>query len=136
MKKLFGTDGIRGHAGEFPLDEKTIRSIGASLSVEFANKLGRDPRFVCGRDTRESGAAIESAIRSGIALGDGTCESAGVITTPGVAFLTATHGFDAGIVISASHNPYQDNGLKIFLPSGKKVGRCDRDSYRRRHLFR
>ncbi|MBP6002891.1 MAG: phosphoglucosamine mutase [Pyrinomonadaceae bacterium] len=121
MKKLFGTDGIRGHAGEFPLDEKTIRSIGASLSAQFANKLGRDPRFVCGRDTRESGAAIESAIRSGTALGDGTCESAGVITTPGVAFLTATHGFDAGIVISASHNPYQDNGLKIFLPSGKKV---------------
>lgn len=120
MKKLFGTDGIRGHAGEFPLDEKTVRIVGASLARQCRERLGRTPRFVSGRDTRESGAAIERAFHAG-AIGEGAeCLSAGVITTPGVAYLTRTHDFDAGIVISASHNPYQDNGIKIFTPSGRK----------------
>lgn len=121
MKQLFGTDGIRGLAGEFPLDEKTVRIVGASLARQFREKLGRDPRFISGRDTRESGAWIEAAFHSGAASENARCESAGVITTPGVAYLTTAFDFDAGIVISASHNPYDDNGIKIFMPSGKKI---------------
>jgi phosphoglucosamine mutase len=121
MKKLFGTDGIRGLAGEFPLDEKTVAIIGASLTREFRRQLGRDPHFLSGRDTRESGAAIEAAFHAG-ARGEGAVsQSAGVITTPGVAYLTRAFDLDAGVVISASHNPYQDNGLKVFLPSGRKM---------------
>ena len=121
MRKLFGTDGIRGLAGEFPLDDKTVRTIGASLARLFRERLGREARFVTGRDTRESGSWIEAAFHSGAHSENAVCESAAVITTPGVAFLTKEFGFDAGIVISASHNPYQDNGIKIFLPSGEKV---------------
>ena len=121
MKQLFGTDGIRGLAGEFPLDEKTVRIIGASMARQFREKLGRDPRFVSGRDTRESGSAIELAFHAGAVSGNATCESAVVITTPGVAYLTKAFDFDAGIVVSASHNPFRDNGIKIFLPSGKKI---------------
>jgi phosphoglucosamine mutase len=122
MKKLFGTDGIRGHAGNFPLDESTIRTIGRSLSRQYSSRLGRAPRFVTGRDTRESGTCIERAFHNGVRDEGGECQSAGVITTPGVAFVTGEFGFDAGIVISASHNPYEDNGIKIFAPDGKKVG--------------
>jgi phosphoglucosamine mutase len=121
MKKLFGTDGIRGHAGEFPLDEETIRIIGSSLTRRFAERLGRPARFIIGRDTRESGEWIEKAFCDGAVSENAACESAEVITTPGVAFLTKQFEFDAGIVISASHNPYYDNGIKIFLPSGKKL---------------
>ncbi len=121
MKQLFGTDGIRALAGEFPLDEKTVRIIGASLARQFREKLGRDPRFISGRDTRESGSWIEAAFHSGAATENAVCESAGVITTPGIAYLANACDFDAGIVISASHNPYQDNGIKIFLPTGKKI---------------
>ena len=121
MKQLFGTDGIRGHAGEFPLDEETVRIIGASLARQFRERLGREPRFVSGRDTRESGSWIEAAFHAGAAVENAVCESAGVITTPGVAYLTRAFDFDAGIVISASHNPFQDNGIKIFLPTGKKI---------------
>lgn len=121
MKQLFGTDGIRGLAGEFPLDEKTVKTIGASLTRLFREKLGRNPRFVSGRDTRESGSWIEAGFQAGAAAEMAECSSAGVITTPGVAYLTKAFDFDAGIVISASHNPYQDNGIKIFLPTGSKI---------------
>lgn len=121
MKRLFGTDGIRGLAGDFPLDEKTVQATGASLARQFRNKLGRDPQFVSGRDTRESGGWIEEAFSAGSASENAVCKSAGVITTPGVAYLTKTFGFDAGIVVSASHNPYYDNGIKIFLPTGAKL---------------
>lgn len=121
MKKLFGTDGIRAEAGIFPLDEKTIEIIGDSLARQFGEKLGRKPRFITGRDTRESGAWIENAFCRGANAAGAVCESAAVITTPGVAFLTKKFDFDAGIVISASHNPFQDNGIKIFLPTGKKI---------------
>ena len=122
MKKLFGTDGIRGKAGTFPLDVATIRTIGRSLASRYSAQLCKQPRFVTGRDTRESGPWIEAAFHSGAASGGAVCESAGVSTTPGVAFVTSRFGFDAGIVISASHNPYEDNGIKIFAPDGKKVG--------------
>jgi len=121
MKKLFGTDGMRGEAGVFPLDEKTIETVGRSLARQFHEKLGRTPRFITGRDTRESGAWIESAFHAGAIAEGADCESAEIITTPGVAFLTKEFDFDAGIVISASHNPFHDNGIKIFAPSGKKL---------------
>ena len=121
MKKLFGTDGVRGKAGEFPLDPETVKMIGAELSRQVRHRLGRAPRFISGRDTRESGATIEEAFNAGASAEGARCESAGVITTPGVAYLTGAFGFDAGIVISASHNPYEDNGIKIFAPNGKKI---------------
>lgn len=121
MKKLFGTDGIRGVAGEFPLDRRTVAIIGASLARHFEETLGRQPRFVSGRDTRESGEWIERALHAGATGTGANCYSAGVITTPGVAYITGEHEFDAGIVISASHNPYEDNGIKIFSPTGKKI---------------
>ena len=121
MKKLFGTDGIRGEAGNFPLDAPTIEIIGASLARQFTEKLGKEPRFIIGRDTRESGAWIEQSFCAGASAKGAACESAEIITTPGIAFLTKKFDFDAGIVISASHNPFQDNGIKIFLPTGKKL---------------
>lgn len=121
MKKLFGTDGIRGAAGAFPLDEKTIAMAGNSLARQLRKKFGRNPRFVTGRDTRESGAWIEQAFHTGAAAAGAECESAEIITTPGIAFLTKKFDFDAGIVISASHNPFEDNGIKIFAPDGRKI---------------
>ena len=121
MEKLFGTDGIRGVAGTFPLDEKTVFVLGRSLAKRMSGRLGRPAKLITGRDTRESGQWIETAFHAGAQASGTLCESAGVITTPGVAFLTGRFGFDAGIVISASHNPYQDNGIKIFSPSGQKI---------------
>lgn len=121
MKKLFGTDGIRGEAGKFPLDEKTAAIIGASLAGQLTEKLGRAPRFILGRDTRESGAWLEKSFGAGAVSVGAVCESAEIITTPGIAFLTKTFDFDAGIVISASHNPFYDNGIKVFMPTGKKL---------------
>ena len=122
MKQLFGTDGIRGLAGEFPLDEKTVQIIGASLARQLLENVGRNPRLVFGRDTRESGEWLEKAFQTGAHAEKAACESAGIITTPGVAYLARAFDFDAGIVISASHNPYQDNGIKIFSPTGQKIG--------------
>jgi len=121
MGKHFGTDGVRGRAGEFPLDDATVSIIGRSLAKRFEGHLGRKPKFISGRDTRESGQAIEGAIHAGVVAEGAQISSAGVITTPGVAFLTGARGYDAGIVISASHNPFEDNGIKVFLPSGKKL---------------
>jgi phosphoglucosamine mutase len=122
MKKLFGTDGMRGEAGKFPLDAVTVKIVGHSLAEHLAEKTnGRKPRIVIGRDTRESGEWIEKALIAGAMEAGAECESAGVITTPGVAFLARMLPADAGVVISASHNPYQDNGIKIFSPTGKKL---------------
>ena len=112
---------MRGESGQFPLDEKTIYTVGRSLARQFREKLGRASRIVTGRDTRESGAWIEKAFHAGVVSEEAHCESAEVITTPGVAFLTKEFNFDAGVVISASHNPYHDNGIKIFAPTGKKI---------------
>jgi phosphoglucosamine mutase len=117
MKKLFGTDGIRGIAGQPPLDPPTIHAIGLAL----AHHLGASPRVLLGMDTRESGNWIAATLTAGLCAGGATVENAGVITTPAIAFLTHTHGFAAGIVISASHNPWQDNGIKIFGPDGYKL---------------
>jgi phosphoglucosamine mutase len=120
MKALFGTDGIRGEAGKFPLDPATVSTIGFSLAAHLAES-GETPEIIIGRDTRESGESIEQALISGANSAGAKCLSAGVITTPGVAFLTRKHQASAGVVISASHNPYQDNGIKIFAPSGRKM---------------
>lgn len=121
MKKLFGTDGIRGKAGDFPLDAGTVRVIGRSLAQHLAENKGETPQIIIGRDTRESGPWIERALIAGAHEGGAQVKSAGVITTPGVAFLTRHLGADAGVVISASHNPYHDNGIKVFQPSGRKL---------------
>jgi phosphoglucosamine mutase len=119
MRKLFGTDGIRAVAGQPPLDAKTIYAIGLALAHSLSN--GKAPRVVIGMDTRESSAWITAAITAGLEAGGATVESAGVITTPAIAFLTAKHGFSAGIVISASHNPWEDNGIKLFGSDGYKL---------------
>lgn len=122
MTKLFGTDGIRGHAGQFPLDVATVRVVGASLARELGKQLkDRRPLIITGRDTRESGPWIERSFSEGAIQAGALCRSAGVITTPGVAYLAKALPADAGVVISASHNPYEDNGIKIFSPSGKKL---------------
>jgi len=120
MKALFGTDGIRGEAGRFPLDAATVKTIGFSLARHLAETIP-EPIIVIGRDTRESGEWLEQALIAGASEAGVECVSAGVITTPGVAYLTRKLGASAGVVISASHNPYQDNGIKIFSPSGQKI---------------
>ena len=120
MKALFGTDGIRGEAGQFPLDPATVTAIGFSLASHLAAS-GVAPKIITGRDTRESGASIEEALIDGASRAGAECLSAGVITTPGVAFVTRKEQASAGVVISASHNPYHDNGIKIFAPSGRKM---------------
>jgi phosphoglucosamine mutase len=124
MAKLFGTDGMRGEAGRFPLDAYTMRVTGRSLARHLAARLSDKtsaPRILTGRDTRESGTWIERAFLEGAREAGAEVQSAGVITTPGVAYLARTLPMDAGVVISASHNPYHDNGIKIFAPSGRKL---------------
>ncbi|MBS1800992.1 MAG: phosphoglucosamine mutase [Acidobacteria bacterium] len=120
MKKLFGTDGIRSVAGQYPLDPPTVYAIGRALARSLASQ-SPSPRVLVGMDTRESGPSIAATLTAGLADGGAAVESAGVITTPAIAHLTHTHSFSAGIVISASHNPWQDNGIKVFGPDGYKL---------------
>jgi phosphoglucosamine mutase len=120
VRKLFGTDGIRGVAGEYPLDRRAIFAIGQALGNHLLKSHGR-PRVVIGQDTRESSEWIADRIALGLMTRGIEVESAGVITTPGVAFLTRTRDFAAGVVISASHNPWQDNGIKVFGHDGYKL---------------
>ena len=120
MKKLFGTDGIRAVAGQAPLDAPTVYAIGLALAHTLAAKTP-SPRVLLGMDTRESSEWIAATLTAGLAAGGASVESAGVITTPAIAFLTHKHGFAAGVVISASHNPWQDNGIKLFGPDGYKL---------------
>ena len=112
---------MRGEAGRFPLDGAAVREAGRSLARHLNEKLGRAPRVVTGRDTRESGGWIEGAFLEGARAAGASVQSAGVITTPGVAYLARTLPADAGVVVSASHNPYHDNGIKIFSPTGRKL---------------
>lgn len=119
--RLFGTDGIRGEAGKFPLDPRTVRIIGRSLAVHLGERTGRNPVIVTGRDTRESGSWIERELIAGARAAGANVQSAEIITTPGIAFLARDLRADAGVVVSASHNPYQDNGIKVFDPSGRKL---------------
>jgi len=120
MRKLFGTDGIRAVAGEAPLDPKTICAVGLALAHQL-NGNHAQPKVLLGMDTRESSVWIADTIAAGLAEGGAHVENAGVITTPGIAYLARHHGFSAGIVISASHNPWQDNGIKVFGGDGYKL---------------
>jgi phosphoglucosamine mutase len=120
MRKLFGTDGIRGVAGTYPLDERTTFGVGAALGDYLTRKHG-SAHVLLGQDTRESSDWISQSVAAGLASRGVQAESAGVITTPGVAYLARTRNFAAGIVISASHNPWQDNGIKIFGHDGYKL---------------
>jgi phosphoglucosamine mutase len=120
MKKLFGTDGIRGKANLYPMTPETVAQLGRAI-VWSLKENSRHVRIVIGKDTRISGDMIEAAMVSGICSMNGNPYLAGVIPTPGVAFLTASGGFDAGVMISASHNPYGDNGIKIFDAKGFKL---------------
>lgn len=119
-KQLFGTDGIRGVAGEPPLDRNTVFAAGVALGSE-AKRLGNGSEVVIGMDTRESGPWIAELLAGGLAQHGIGARFAGVVTTPGVAFLTRSMPFVAGVMISASHNPFRDNGIKIFGHSGYKL---------------
>jgi phosphoglucosamine mutase len=133
-KKLFGTDGIRGTAGEPPLDPRTIFAAGVSLGNHLRDKSPH-PRVLIGEDTRESCRWIAETVAAGLTEAGAEIRSTGVITTPGVARLTASGGFDAGVMISASHNPYRDNGIKVFASTGYKLP--DEDEERvERGIFR
>lgn len=119
-RKLFGTDGIRAVAGEAPLDAATIYATGLALGHSLAAKA-QNPRVILGRDTRESGPWIAATIAAGLRNAGVTVESAGIVPTPAIAFLARKHGFHAGVVISASHNPWRDNGIKLFGGDGFKL---------------
>lgn len=118
--RLFGTDGIRGTAGLPPLDPATVSRVGAALARTGQPASGR-LRVLIGRDTRESGGWIERELARGLESAGAAAVSAGVVPTPAVAYLTRVRGFDLGVVISASHNPYADNGIKVFSRSGEKL---------------
>ena len=122
-KQLFGTDGIRGIPGEYPLDDATLERVGSALGLHLAaqkNGNSKPARVLIGRDPRESGPHIAELIARGLVSAGAEPVSAGVVTTPGVAWLVSREGFSAGVVISASHNPYHDNGVKLISSSGMK----------------
>ncbi len=119
-RQLFGTDGIRGVAGEFPLTRDSVYWIGRALGHDLM-RVKAKARVVIGQDTRASSQWIADRFLQGLASVGVEARSAGVITTPGIAFLARSQGFDAGVVISASHNPWTDNGIKIFSGDGYKL---------------
>jgi phosphoglucosamine mutase len=116
---LFGTDGIRGIAGAYPLDPQTVRRVGAAL-VRALPARSEPYRVLIGRDTRESGVWMEEELAIGASSQGARVSNVGIVPTPAVAYLTRAERFDAGIVISASHNPFEDNGIKVFSGSGEK----------------
>ena len=120
MRKLFGTDGIRGVANAFPMTADMALKVGMAIA-HTCRKKGHTPRIVIGKDTRISSYMIEYALVSGVCSAGADALIVGVMPTPGVAFLTQSMRADAGIVISASHNPYEDNGIKVFAKSGFKL---------------
>jgi phosphoglucosamine mutase len=117
--RLFGTDGIRGVAGQYPLDRQTVRRLGAAL-VRALPHGSEQPSLLIGRDTRESGDWIESELAHGASGAGASVTSVGIVPTPAIAYLTRSAGYDAGVVISASHNPFEDNGIKVFSGRGEK----------------
>lgn len=120
--KLFGTDGIRGVAGKYPLDRETVARIGRALGIFLNNAVASRPaQVVLGEDTRESSNWISRTIAGGLRAGGAEVDYAGVITTPGVAYLARQHRFAAGVMVSASHNPYRDNGIKVISHEGMKL---------------
>jgi len=116
--RLFGTDGVRGVAGVWPLDPPTVARLGAAV----VRAGGKPARIIIGRDTRESGEWISREFARGAASAGASVTSAGVLPTPGVAYLARAMDFDLGVVLSASHNPYPDNGIKVFSGHGQKFG--------------
>ena len=120
QRQLFGTDGIRGVAGEFPLTTQSTFLIGRALGHDLVRSAPK-ARAVIGQDTRESSRWIADRVSEGLAAVGVDVHSAGVITTPGVAYLARSRGMDAGVVISASHNPWTDNGIKVFSGDGFKL---------------
>lgn len=121
MKKLFGTDGIRGEANLFPMTPEVALQVGRAVGYLFKNKNHHQSKVIIGKDTRLSGYLFESALTSGLCSMGVDVYLVGPIPTPGIAFLTKDMRADAGIVISASHNPYYDNGIKIFDKEGFKL---------------
>jgi phosphoglucosamine mutase len=119
-RQLFGTDGIRGIAGQYPLNPPTAHALGLALGRWAKGKQDK-PEILIGMDTRESGPWLAAQVAGGLTEAGVTPRFAGLITTPGVAYLTRTRDFVAGVMISASHNPYQDNGIKVFDHSGFKL---------------
>jgi phosphoglucosamine mutase len=120
--ELFGTDGIRGVAGQHPLDRATVWRIGRAVGRVLAKRSAtKAAKVVLGEDTRESSAWISATLAAGLRSAPAEVVYAGVITTPGVAFLTHEQGFEAGVVVSASHNPYADNGIKVLSRAGTKL---------------
>ena len=119
-RALFGTDGIRGVAGKYPLDARTVRAVGNALG-RWVRKSHSEPQVVLGMDTRESGSWIAAELAAGLGTQGVRIEFAGVTTTPGCAYLAKTGPFAAGVMISASHNPYLDNGIKVLGHSGYKL---------------
>jgi phosphoglucosamine mutase len=120
VRKLFGTDGIRAVAGESPLDPTTVYAVGLALGHSLPRGAA-EPAVLLGRDTRESSPWIAATIAAALRETGVRVESAGIVPTPAVAFLARTHGFQAGVVISASHNPWRDNGIKLFGADGYKL---------------
>ncbi|MCU0482934.1 MAG: phosphoglucosamine mutase [Chloroflexi bacterium] len=120
MGRLFGTDGIRGVANRHPMDAAMALAVGQAVT-HVLRRPGRQPRVIIGKDTRISGYMLESALEAGITSMGGMAEMVGVLPTPGIAYLAESMRVDAGIVVSASHNPYEDNGIKVFAGSGFKL---------------
>src|SRR6056297_556774 len=126
MPGLFGTDGIRGKANCYPMTPEVAMRAGRALVAVLSEKgrfcasTGRrnKPRVIIGKDTRLSGDMIECAIAAGICASGGDVHLCGILPTPGVAYLTTAESMDAGVVISASHNPFADNGIKFFNAGG------------------
>ncbi|MDR0436146.1 MAG: phosphoglucosamine mutase [Propionibacteriaceae bacterium] len=130
MGKLFGTDGIRGEANRHPMDAMTAFALGQALTHVIHPKH-RPPVVVIGKDTRISGYMLESALEAGITSMGGIVHMLGVLPTPGIAYITQSMRADAGFVVSASHNPYQDNGIKVFGPNGFKLSDAQEDEIER-----
>lgn len=129
-RALFGTDGIRGVAGNYPLDRKTARAVGAALGGHIVQS-GQPQRVLVGMDTRESGPWLAAEVAGGLQRHAVDVDFAGVTTTPGVAYLAKTGPFAAGVMISASHNPYEDNGIKLIGHSGYKLPDEEEESLER-----
>ncbi len=135
-KQLFGTDGIRGIPGTAPLDDQTLYATGRGLGKYLLREHG-SAHVLIGMDTRESGPHIAALLAEGLRESGASVESAGILTTPGVACLVRQNDYQAGVVISASHNPYHDNGVKLFSHAGMKFPDSDEEkieAYIERHV--
>ena len=133
MTRLFGTDGIRGVANEEPLTPERVYRVGRQLAATLCEQRPVErARIVIGRDTRRSGPLLESALVAGALSAGADCFSVGVLPTPGIAFMTRALGADGGVVLSASHNPFEDNGIKLFSSEGTKFPNAWEDEIEKR----